>query len=330
VSIRTLTGLAVCLVLTGGIVTANLWRELHAERQSTAALLAELGGSTRHVTVADAPRVETPPPPSAPMPAPAPATPQKEAVKAPATTVALPTAIAGGVRMSEQDLLQDPEFRQARLAMLRTSIAQGYPGIAEELGLTKEEADRLFDLLAESELAMSAELGIITPPSDDASAAAAIAEANRRWRAVQGRQSQALQAMLGDARYAQWRDYQQTRQIRLQASSYATALAGAGAPLDSTQLRTLTTAMVGEHKSMEQDILSLARAVDPANPGTREQAQKALQDRQAASNQRVLDAAASKLNAQQLGLLRAQLEQQEAIKNAAARVRERSEATRSP
>jgi hypothetical protein len=58
------------------------------------------------------------------------------------------------------------------------------------------------------------------------------------------------------------------------------------------------------------------------------QATLALRNRQAASNQRVLDAASAQLTTRQLTLLRAQLEQQDAIKQAKDRTWERVEVVR--
>ncbi len=119
---------------------------------------------------------------------------------------------------------------------------------------------------------------------------------------------QLFTSLLGDARYTQWQDYQQTQSARLQASTYATALARAGLPLDSTQTRTIAMAMIGEQERMKQDILALARTVNLASPQTQVQAQEALKRRQEESNQRVLDAASPYLSARQLSALRSQIE----------------------
>jgi hypothetical protein len=324
-NIRTLTNAVACLLVIAGIVTVNLWHALRGERQATAALRAELASSIRLSAAAQPPQVEAlvPAPAQAPVQVPPPALmPQKETVKAPATMVVQQgtVAVIGNVQISEQDLMQDPEYRQARLATLRVSVSQRYPGIAEELGLTKEETERLFDLLTETQLALSS---VVVPVTGGQEATeAAISQMNRDRQVLQREQSVSLRAMLGDARYTKWQEYQQTQSLRIQASSYAAALAQAGSPLGSNQLKTLTAAIIEEQKNMQRDILALGRTVTPADLQSRTEAQKALSNLRAASNQRVLDATSSQLSAQQLGLLRAQFEQQQAIDSAAARVRE--------
>ena len=51
----------------------------------------------------------------------------------------------------QRELLKDPEYRKAMQAQLRVNQTQNYPDLAEELGLTAEEANKLFDLLTEAE-----------------------------------------------------------------------------------------------------------------------------------------------------------------------------------
>lgn len=51
-----------------------------------------------------------------------------------------------------------------------------------------------------------------------------VSSARPRRRALLGRQSEMLRAMLGDTRYRQWQDYQQTRSQRMQVDAYAAAV----------------------------------------------------------------------------------------------------------
>lgn len=107
------------------------------------------------------------------------------------------------------------------------------------------------------------------------------------------------------------------RKARSLADGHAAALAKAGAPLDAKQARAIALALRDEQKSLKHDIIELARTVDLANPQTQMDAQYALKRRQEASNQRVFDALYSVLSAQQMYLLRARIEEQDAARAAA-------------
>jgi hypothetical protein len=140
-------------------------------------------------------------------------------------------------------------------------------------------------------------------------------------------QGDALRAMLGEEGYARWQAYLPTRSIWVQADTYATALDQFGAPLTGAQLRGLVNVMLGEQQSLRQDMVALGRMVDENNPVSQAQATQALRNRQAQSNQRVLDAIASQLTTQQLTLLGARFGQGDAILQAKERTWERGDAT---
>ena len=328
-SVRALAKVSAGLVVVAAIVTAMLWFKLRAERAVTAGLQVELERSLAQRQIPAAPaRMDAPPlvdKPDAPA-VPAAAPPASPAVASNAGSRA--AAVPAGV-ITEAELLKDPAYQKARLAMLRSSIEQTYPGLVEELELTGEEADRVFNLLAESQMAMTALASSPTGNMQQDEAATAT-QIRRGLQVLQAQQSQSLREMLGETRYAQWQEYQQTRSTRMQASAYANAIAQAGAPLDGPQLRTLTSAMIGEQKAMQQALLELGRTVNADSAESRAQAQEALRNRRSESNQRILDAAATRLSAQQLSLLRAQVEQQEAMRIAADRVRERAGAVPVP
>lgn len=323
-NLRTLNKVSAGLVVIAAIVTGTFWLQLRAERAATAALQAQLEATLANQKVQTAAaridaELPVPTPPAAPAAAAAAAAPAPPKAEATGDSRSAASPIRG---LSDAVLLQDPEYRKARLAMLRASLEQAYPLLAEEMELTAEEVERLFTLLAETQLDMTAQTA--TSSATDPQLEQTAAQIRRNLRAARGQESGSLRALLGDARYSQWQEYQHTRGTRLQASSFANAMAQAGAPLDSTQLRTLTAAMISEEKAMHQALLALGRSVNTESAESRAQAQEALRIRQAESNQRILDAAAPRLNSQQLGLLRAQIEQQEAMRLAAERVRQRA------
>lgn len=101
------TGCAVILA----IVAANLWHGLRAEREMTDALRAQLAGSTAGQAGAQ----------------PAVSASGAVAVVSPRNE-ALPAATTRGAAISEQELLQDPEYRKARLQ------ADGFAAALEQEG----------------------------------------------------------------------------------------------------------------------------------------------------------------------------------------------------
>jgi hypothetical protein len=222
----------------------------------------------------------------------------------------------------ERDLMKDPEYRKLRLAQLRSNIARNYPGLAEELGLSDREADKLFDLLAENQLAMTGETALLTangsPPDQ-----AAVQQIIQRQQASQREQEAAIRSQLGDAKYAQWQSYQQTRPARQRVMTMNTQLAQAGLPLTDSQSRALTTAMIAEQQRQQQDTQSFARAMgngNPSDPNFRAQLQEEMRKRSEENNRRMIDAAAPHVNAKQLAALKDQFEQQAAMSRISSRM----------
>src|SRR5688572_15860565 len=138
------------LALVAGIVASKLWLELRAERGETASLRAQVV------------ELQTAASPSAPprqLPVPQTQAEAANLAAAQATTQAAGAAAAtpAGVGLGalrQQEMLKDPAYRKARVAQTRTNLMVQYPGLAEELGLTPDEADQLFTLLAENQVEM--------------------------------------------------------------------------------------------------------------------------------------------------------------------------------
>ena len=279
------TGLAVVLA----IVSANLWLELRSERTLTADLRTRLVESTIRVSSAEStPTVEartepaaltrairdpetTPPKPEAPRPAPA-----------SAATYTL-----------ERDLMQDSGFRNARLIQTRMTLKRTYTEVAEEVGLTEGETERLFDLLAEQQIGPN-------------------------------RSADAITALLGPGRQKAWQDYQLTLSARNRASQMSGMLASSGYPLTEEQLKPLRTALIAEEKYVRDQDHQKFSQMPPGTPVERAQllAQQTTEsiDRQEQSNRRYLQAAAPYMSPKQLELVKDTLEQQIAMSRATARM----------
>jgi cysteinyl-tRNA synthetase len=122
-----------------------------------------------------------------------------------------------------------------------------------------------------------------------------------------------LRAALGEAKYAQYQEYQRNvRPALQQVASIGSSLNAAGQPLNDSQTRTLTAAMMTEQQRLRQEA-AMPRPI-PA-PGVARSMADTMQEtnaRQEASNNRILEASSSSLNAAQLDVLKQQFEQQAA------------------
>jgi hypothetical protein len=233
---------------------------------------------------------------------------------------ASPAADVARIITNQQEMLKDPEYRKARLAQARMSIAQTYPGLIEELGLTPDEADRLFDLLAESQMEMNDVSMLAATINGVPPDPAAMEDSSRRRQEMQRRQDEQLTAMLGSSRYAQWQDYQQTRAPRMQAMQLGRTLEGIGAPLTSEQSRSLATAYIAEQKRMRDENLRMVNASRTTTPMDQERLMEERFKLQADSNRRIIDAARPHLNSRQLEALQASLDQQLTMNRASSRM----------
>jgi hypothetical protein len=323
-NIRTLTSVCAGLAVASGIVTVTLWRELHAERGVVAGLQAQLAEATRATTPAPAPRNDNTTAPAAA--AAATVAQQEQPAAAPAAPRPRAPDAAQLAALTQEEMLKDPEYRKAMAGMMRSSMERTYPDLAEELGLEKEEFDRLLDLVAEQQTAMSAQARPFTAEMQRDQAA--MEQMMREQQALRRKQDDAIRALLGEAKFAKWQEYQPTRSPRMQASNHANTLAQAGLPLSGAQVKSLTTVMIAEQKNMQQDLraMSSRNAMERQSP---EQMREAFANRQSDSNRRILEAAAPHLNAQQLNALRTQFEQQDAINRASARAGEAARQQRS-
>jgi hypothetical protein len=248
------------IALIASIVAVNLRLELRKERAITAVLQGHSSEALTPIDHAALPRPQSTSP----------------------TTVAAVTAA------------EDPEDQKLQLAQLRTSIERFYPGLAQELGLSEKDADRLIDLLAENQLARTAD-------------GSPLAASERKL-------EDSIQTLLG-SRYTQWQAYQQTRGVRPQVAAMVTQLARVEGSLSALQINGLTTDLIAERQRQLKEGMSNPQALpgNPADPGYREQMTKESLKRTEENNHRILEVAALHLNATQLATLRKQLQRQTSV-----------------
>jgi hypothetical protein len=309
---RSVLVILTALLVTSGIVSANLWRDLGAERRLNADLhtqlteakhmLSRVASPAGPLVAADIPPVIT-----------AGAVPDTRTIETPPAGVRPPLRAPAGVNQGRDPLLNS-EYRSARLAEQRMSIQRTLPGLVEELGLSEEDAGRLFDLLAESrvnrESAASLSIGADGQPNRQ--------ESLRRQQELRRQEQESIAALLGTTRYAQWQQYQQTLLARMDANTKGAQLAQMGQPLSSAQQKSLTTALIAEQERTREDRERLARRDNPADPQAMAQLQEEAMKLQEESNRRILEAVGSSLDARQLETLREQFEVRAAMQRAAS------------
>ena len=294
------------LATISSVVSVNLWRELQAERRLNVDLHAQLNDAKM------LPRVATPVEPLGPA-EPTPvittnAVPDTRTLETPPARVPPRSGPTAGVNQG-LDPLMDTEYRKARLAEERMRAQRTLPGLVEELGLSDEEAERFFDLLAESRLTRESASQVTIGPDGQPDREGSL----RRQQELQRQQEESIAALLGTSKYPQWKQYQQTLRVRMDAQTMGTQLAQVGQPLSSAQQKSLTTALIAEDERTRDERERLALSINPADPQAMAQLQEEAAQLQEESNRRILEAVGSSLDARQLETLRKQFEVKTAL-----------------
>jgi hypothetical protein len=312
---KTMASISAGIAVIASIVSVNLWRELRAERQANDELRTQV---TAARTANSAPAMPAPVTanlvPTATVNGAAEAPVCKPESPPKATQTASANALQNSLNL-QNELMKDPEYRKLRLAQQRMNMERNYPGLAEELGLSEKEAEKLFDLLAENQTAMSAESPLPLLSANGTQDQPAMEEAMRRRQALQRQHDEALRSMLG-GKYSQWQDYQQvSRPARTRVMSMGTQLAQAGLPLTDAQTRSLTPVMIAEQQRQMQEARAMPRTA-PVNPTDLDARAKMLEEslkRNEDNNRRMINVVAPHMSAPQLAAYRNQVEQQAAM-----------------
>lgn len=162
----------------------------------------------------------------------------------------------------QQQLMRDPEYRDAMRVQLRGNMTRQYPGLAQELGLNPEQTDQLFDLLAEQQMRVNerAEMMWDAEGLDAAAMQQRQEKMQQRWMEMQKRNDAELAAKLGPAKLQAWKDYQSTLGARHQAEQLRVTLAGRGVPLDEEAGKAVINAYAEAQKAEMQEYANMARA----------------------------------------------------------------------
>ena len=230
------------------------------------------------------------------VPAPAPAAPP------PKTEPSKPAEEQGGLRKLIARMMQDPDTRKFVHEQQRVMMEQMYGPLAKQMGLTPEEAAQFKDMLIDNGM-KATEQAIST---FGGAGSTNRTEMLNSLTAQQKSFEDQLQAFLGDARYAQYKDYQQTVGERALLAQFKQQV-GSDYNLSDPQTEALLTFMKEEKMNVSastglplgdssQDPAKLQAMMSGANVDQYLQAQDTI-------NQRVYDRARTILSPDQLATL---------------------------
>lgn len=149
------------------------------------------------------------------------------------------------------DLMKGVEQSSEQREEMRMSLLRQYAGMAEDLGITQEQADRIVDLL----IAKQADESNASPPPDRQDDPTAIREMIETQKAIRHKVDEDIAAVLGPAKAGLWKEYQEAAPSRLQVDKLRSSFVDAGRPLSSDQRQALIVAMNLEHKrQMDQEL----------------------------------------------------------------------------
>lgn len=294
-----------------------LWQRLQAERAEKAALQArieQLAARAMQPPASAPATVPTPPPLTTP--------PSDERPK-PTMGSAQSGLPAGRLirgedfRQRQQKLLQDPEYRSAMYVQQRTAMRQMYPDVRSALGLSSEQVDHLFDLLAEQQvrsMVETANMDLPPPNTPDAQR-----EWTRRFEEQQRRNEAELVDALGHTVAQAWKDYQKSLGARTQVRELRNVLADSSDPLRPDQIEPLVKVLAQEEARFSEDMRKLYSERPPTDHLTM---LKQHVEAQLRYNERRRDVAASYLSPTQLERFDEMLEEQAASARAQLKLAE--------
>jgi hypothetical protein len=204
--------------------------ELRAAQKRFAAQRSELINQINHLVAQPAP-VE----PAAPAPTNATST----------ADVGNPDKDNGGFGAMMSKMLADPEMKKMIRDQQAQMMNQFYGPLIKEMGLTPEEAAKFKDLLADNQMK-----GVENAGSLFGGGATNRTETLNSLTAQQKEQEDQIKDLLGDTRYAQYKDYEQTIGQRMQLDQFRQQTAGGANALTDQQAEQLLAFMKEEKPNM--------------------------------------------------------------------------------
>ncbi len=196
-------------------------------------------------------------------------------------------------------MMDDPEMKKMIQNQQRMMVDQMYNPLIKQLGLPPDEAAKLKDLIANSQMKATEQASSLMngSPTNRAEAMAAVTEAQKS-------SDDQIKQLLGDAQYAQYKDYQLTMGERTMLNQFKQQNADSANALSDQQTEQLLTFMKEEKQNVAAATGQSLTGADQTKAGfeamaSPEQMDKFLQV-QEETNQRVYDRAKEVLSPDQL------------------------------
>lgn len=228
----------------------------------------------------------------------------------------------------QRELLRNPEYRAAMQLQHKVMLGHNYPGLAAELGLSSEEADRFLDLLADHQLRSMERSVFMEMSSGDRGDMEQMERNYREWQQIAQRE---IADFLGPEKTQAWHEYQSSLGVRHQVAQLRSTFAARGAPLQEHQVKPLQRALAETEQHASQMMSQLLGSTS-ASTGTSAELQLLEEEqlqRMREHNQRVRESIAGLLTSEQLQILEEQQESTLKLQEAQIRMmRAQSEAER--
>jgi hypothetical protein len=163
----------------------------------------------------------------------------------------------GGFAGMMKKMFTDPEMKKAMRSQQAMGVQMMYGELAKELGLAPDDARQVMELLADRQMAMSAE-GMKMFGGDAVDGGAA-EESSKKIAESQKEYDAQLEAILGKDGMAKMKDYERTIGERMQMQQYKQAFAASGTPLEEKQAAGLLNIM------KEERLKEAPSPLDPTN-----------------------------------------------------------------
>lgn len=242
----------------------------------------------------------------------APVTPAEGAAKLPAAAAPAESGKsedAGGFMKGIAKMWKDPEMKKMMRSQQAMGIRMMYGDLAQELGLSPDEASQVMELLTDRQLAMAAD-GM--EAFNDMSDPKKMEEMGKTIAAKREEHDQQIKAVLGEERMKKLADYERTMGDRMQMQQLQMTMSASGAPLGDKERQGLLDIMKDERLKTPPSVF------DPANKDVAAQ-MKAVQSGEGVDamiqstqdfNQRVLTRARTVLSPDQMNAFESAQKQQ--------------------
>jgi len=198
-------------------------------------------------------------------------------------------------------MMDDPDMKKMMRQQQGAMMDMMYGGLFKELRLTPDEIDKFKELLLDRQMkAVEAGGAFMQLQSEDNDKTAAISELAEQQKEF----DEQVKAFLGDARYTQYKDYNETMTERMTLNQCSKQIAGGRNPLNADQTSQLLEIMKQERKGMapvfSETTVDGSATVANFRVMMSEDKMNELFKQQEEINQRVLERAKSVLTQEQL------------------------------